>query len=144
MATTTAQMVRDARTWIRNWSPAEVEANLFAPDAYLVDVREPEELDEHGLIVGAHHVPRGMVELWADPASDQHRPGFDPGRRTILYCDTGARSALAADALRRLGYVDVGHLDGGLAAWTAAGLPVVGARMTARARTGPTRLEARR
>lgn len=128
MATTTEQMVRDARTWIRNLSPAEVEANLFVPDAFLVDIREPEELDDHGLIAGAFHAPRGLLEFWADPASALHRPEFDPERRTILYCTAGSRSALAADALRRLGYRDVGHLDGGLTAWVEAGLPVVGAR----------------
>lgn len=128
MATTTDQLVRTARTWIRNLSPAEVEANLFVPDAFLVDVREPEELDEDGLIAGAFHAPRGVVELWADPSCALHRPQFDPDRRTILYSQSGRRSALAADALRRLGYRDVGHLEGGLDAWVAAGLPVVGAR----------------
>lgn len=127
MATTTDQLVREARTWIRNLTPAEVEANLFVPDALLVDVREPEELSDDGLIAGAVHAPRGVLELRADPSSPQHRADFDPERRTILYCSTGERSALAADLLRRLGYRDVGHLDGGLVAWRAAGLPVVGA-----------------
>lgn len=127
MARTTDQLVREARTWIRNLTPAEVEANLFVPDALLVDVREPEELSDEGLIAGAVHAPRGVLELRADPSSPGHRAEFDPERRTILYCSTGERSALAADVLRRLGYRDVGHLDGGLAAWRAAGLPVVGA-----------------
>lgn len=137
MAITTDQLVREARTWIRNLSPAEVEANLFVPDAFLVDVREPEELDEDGLIAGAFHAPRGVLELWADPGCALHRPQFDPEHRTILYCDTGRRSALAADALRRMGYRDVGHLDGGLAAWAAAGLPVVGARTRSTATPRP-------
>ncbi len=123
---TTAQMVATARGRVRHLTPAEVEANLFGQDAVLVDIREPEELDEHGLIAGAVHAPRGLLEFWADPESPLHRREFDPNRRTILYCAAGSRSALAADVLQQLGYVDVAHLDGGLTAWKDAGLPVVG------------------
>ena len=46
-----------------------------------------------------------------------------PGRRVIVYCSTGARSALAARSLQELGYHDVAHLDGGLDAWTTEGGP---------------------
>lgn len=126
MTTTSAELVASARTRVRQLTPAELEANLFGQDVLLVDIREPEELDEHGLIAGAVHAPRGLLEFWADPASSLHRPEFDPRRPTILYCAAGSRSALAADVLQELGYVDVAHLDGGIAAWKAAGLPVVG------------------
>lgn len=126
MGTTAAALVARATGRVRELTPAQVEAHVLADDAILVDVREPEELDEHGLIAGAVHAPRGMLEFWADPTSPLHRPALDPGRRTILYCAVGSRSALAADALQELGYVDVSHLAGGLSAWTAAGLPVVG------------------
>lgn len=126
MTTTSAELVAAARSRIRHLTPAEVEANLFTQDALLVDIREPEELDEHGLIAGAVHAPRGLLEFWADPDGSLHRPEFDPGRRTILYCAAGSRSALAADVLQQMVYVDVAHLDGGFAAWKAAGLPVVG------------------
>ena len=64
-----------------------------------------------------------MLEFYADPTSPYHRLEFDPARRTILYCASGGRSALAARTLRDLGYADVAHLDGGLKAWIAAGLP---------------------
>jgi rhodanese-related sulfurtransferase len=66
-----------------------------------------------------------MLEFWVDPLSPDHRPEFDPRRRTIVYCDTGARSALAARLLRQLGYADAAHLDGGIEAWMWAGHPVV-------------------
>jgi rhodanese-related sulfurtransferase len=42
----------------------------------------------------------------------------------ILHCASGGRSALAALALRELGYERVAHLDGGFAAWKSAGRPV--------------------
>jgi rhodanese-related sulfurtransferase len=44
----------------------------------------------------------------------------------LLYCGDGARSTLAGMSLRTLGYTDVAQLDGGLVAWNAARLPVVG------------------
>jgi rhodanese-related sulfurtransferase len=48
----------------------------------------------------------------------------DPGARIVLYCGGGYRSALAADALQRMGYRDVISMDGGIRAWREAGLPV--------------------
>ena len=65
-----------------------------------------------------------MLEFYADPTSAYHRSEFDPSRRTILYCASGGRSALAADMLQALGYIRVAHLDGGLKAWQAAGLEI--------------------
>lgn len=126
MSTTISELVTTARTRIRNLTPAEVEAHVIAGEAVVVDLREPEELDEHGLIAGAYHVPRGLLEFWADPASPMHRPHLDPERTTILYCAAGSRSALAVETLQALGYRDVAHLEGGIQAWKQAGLPVAG------------------
>jgi rhodanese-related sulfurtransferase len=66
-----------------------------------------------------------MLEFYADPASPYHRRELDPSARTIVYCASGGRSALACDLLGQLGYADVANLDGGLKAWKAAGRPVV-------------------
>jgi rhodanese-related sulfurtransferase len=118
------QMVTDAKGRVENLSPATVGSELETGDVLLVDLREAEELRQHGRIAGAIHAPRGMLEFYADPASAYHRPDFDPDRRTILYCASGGRSALAADTLQALGYTHVAHLDGGLRAWQAAGLSI--------------------
>lgn len=126
MCTTVVQMVAAATRDTRGLTPAEVEAHQYAGTARLVDVREPDELDDDGLIAGASHVPRGLLEFWADPTSPSHRPELDPAVTTVLICGTGGRSALAATTLQRLGYRDVARLDGGLQAWTRAGLPVAG------------------
>ncbi|MEX1178261.1 MAG: rhodanese-like domain-containing protein [Nitriliruptor sp.] len=125
-STTVGDLVRDARSRIRGLTPSEVEAHTLGQESILIDVREPEELDDQGLIAGAFHVPRGLLEFWADPTSPSHRPMFDPARTTIVYCAAGSRSALAAAALLDLGYRDVAHLDGGIQAWEQAGLPVAG------------------
>jgi rhodanese-related sulfurtransferase len=123
-AKTAAHLVAEAKAQIENLSAEEVVGELQGGDALLVDLREAEERIEHGVIAGAVHAPRGMLEFYADPTSAYHRPDFDPARRTILYCASGGRSALAADTLQGLGYSRVAHLNGGVKAWREAGLAV--------------------
>ncbi len=65
-----------------------------------------------------------MIELRADPTSPYHNEALDPSRRTVLYCASGGRSALAAAALQELGYTNVAHLDGGFTNWAEAAQPV--------------------
>lgn len=122
----TGQAVHGASEGARHLSPAQVEAHLLARDATLVDIRESEERDEHGWIAGSIHVPRGLLESRADPASPLHRPELDPQRLTIVYGDVGDRSALAVGTLASLGYLDVAELDGGIVAWKQADAPVAG------------------
>ena len=122
-AKSASQMVADAKARVENLTPDMVSAE--AGTALLVDLREPEEIRNSGLIPGAIHAPRGMLEFYADPTSPYHRAEFNPERRTILYCASGGRSALAAETLKGLGYSNVAHLDGGLKAWQAAGMPIV-------------------
>lgn len=118
---TASQMVQEARQRVENLSVDQVAAELARGDAVLIDIREPGEQEQNGTIPGAVSAPRGMLEFWADPASPYHRPEFDPGRRLILHCASGGRSALAADTLQQLGYTKVAHLDGGFKAWAEAG-----------------------
>ncbi len=122
---TSAHLVAEAKGRIESLSPAAVAAELEGGDVLLVDLREAEERAQHGGIPGAIHAPRGMLEFYADPTSAYYHAAFDPDRRTILYCASGGRSALAADMLQLLGYDRIAHLDGGLKAWRDAGLPVV-------------------
>ncbi len=122
---TAAHLVAEAKSRIENLSPAVVAAELAGGDVLLVDIREAEERAQHGSIPGSLNTSRGMLEFYADPTSAYYRPVFDPGSRIILYCATGARSALAADMLQRLGYDRIAHLDGGFRAWQEAGLPTL-------------------
>jgi rhodanese-related sulfurtransferase len=121
---TAADLVADARADIENLSVEQVAKEADQDGVVVVDLREAEEIAATGRIPGAVHIPRGMLEFRADPASPYHDGAFDPAARTVLYCASGGRSALAAAALGQLGYVDVAHLAGGFAAWTEAGQPV--------------------
>jgi rhodanese-related sulfurtransferase len=123
--TTAAAMVAAAKQRVENLTVDQTAAELSGAETLLVDLREPEERAQHGVIPGAVHAVRGMLEFYADPTSPYHRPEFDPSRRVILHCASGGRSALAADLLRQLGYARVAHLDGGLRAWKESGQPVI-------------------
>lgn len=120
-----AQMIAEARGQVENLSPAEVAAEVSNGQALLLDVREAGEVLQKGMIPGAVAAPRGLLEFFADRSSRFYREEFLPERRTILYCASGERSALAAAALQQIGFTKVAHLDGGLEAWQAAEQPVV-------------------
>lgn len=124
MAMTVQQLVAQAKSQIRNLSVDEVAGELESGPVTLVDIREPDEVQRDGALPGAITAPRGLLEFLADPASPAHRPEFDPSSRTILYCASGGRSALAVQVLQSLGYTDVAHLDGGLKSWKEQGQPV--------------------
>jgi rhodanese-related sulfurtransferase len=118
-----ADMVAEARATIEELTVDELAGELASPNVVLVDLRETDELAVAGSIPRAVHVPRGTLEFQADPASRYHNPALRPERRVILLCATGARSALAAATLARMGYHDVAHLDGGIDAWIESGRP---------------------
>src|SRR5262245_40720991 len=112
-------MVKAAKAEVPGISPTETAA-LIEKGALVVDVRDPPELQAGGKVKGAVNVSRGMLEFRADPTSPYHNPVFDPGKTVILYCASGGRSALAAKALRDLGYQDVRNL-GAFKDWVESG-----------------------
>ena len=79
-----------------------------------VDLRDVRELWREGLIPGAFHCPRGMLEFWFDPDSPYHRDVFgDENKEYVLFCAAGWRSALAAKALKDMGFENISHIEGG-------------------------------
>ena len=122
MSKTVAELVAEAMAQVENVSPKDAAAASAEGEAVLLDVREPVEWEHH--IAGAVQVPRGILEFVADPASPRHNADLDPARRTIVYCRSGHRAALAGATLKTLGYENVANLEGGITAWQEAGLPV--------------------
>lgn len=121
---TAAGLVAEARQSVENLTVEEFAARIEAGGAVVVDLREAAERIDNGWIPGSVHAPRGMLEFHADPTSPYHLDALEPSRPVLLYCASGGRSALAAIALRTLGYDDVAHLDGGFKAWVATSGPV--------------------
>ena len=89
-----------------------------------VDIRDVRELEREGMIPGAFHAPRGMLEFWVDPKSPYFKPIFGEGKRLVLYCASAWRSSLATETLQKMGVPRVCHLEGGFSAWKKAGLAV--------------------
>ncbi len=83
---------------------------------HLVDVREQDEWSR-GHLPAAQHLGKGIIERDIETVIP------DTTARIVLYCGGGYRSALAADALRQMGYTNVASMDGGWRAWTEANLP---------------------
>ena len=125
---TARQLVDEAMAVVRTVALDEARALHAAGTSLFVDLRDVRELEREGVIPGAVHAPRGMLEFWVDPASPYFHKAFEgaaEGRRPlVLFCAAGWRSALAAKSLKEMGFDDVCHVEGGFSAWKAAGAPV--------------------
>jgi rhodanese-related sulfurtransferase len=112
------KIVNEAKSRIRETN-IEAYKKWLAEGAtpLLVDVREDKEFDA-GHAKGAVHIGKGVIER------DIESEVPDKSTPMVLYCGGGFRSALAADALQRMGYTDVKSLDGGWRAIQASDLPL--------------------
>lgn len=123
MAKTAAEMVAEAKARVEAIAPEEAATR---DDVLFLDVREPGELAA-GKVAGAVNVPRGTLEFKADPSSATHEAALSEalksGKTIVTYCAMGGRAAMAAAALKDLGYENVRHM-GGFKDWESKGLPV--------------------
>ncbi|MCW5579777.1 MAG: rhodanese-like domain-containing protein [Luteimonas sp.] len=115
------QLVAAANARITTLTVDEARALLGDPGVQFVDIRDVRELEREGMVPGAFHAPRGMLEFWVDPDSPYFKPVFGEDRRFVLYCQSGWRSALATAALQDMGLANVAHVGGGFHAWKDAG-----------------------
>lgn len=118
MARTFQDFVKDAMTRIREVSSEEVLRKTQRGEAAVyLDVREAEEY-QRGHLPGALLIPRGVLEAQAPQLLR------DPGVEIVVYCQSGMRSALAADVLQQMGYRNVASMAGGFRGWSELGGPV--------------------
>ena len=118
------QMVAEAKARIKTISLEEARARHGKDGVVFVDLRDVRELDREGMIPGAYHCPRGMLEFWIDPESPYHKDVFASGKSFVFYCNGAWRSALATDVAQQMGLAPVCEMDGGFTAWKQAGFPV--------------------
>ena len=108
-------LVDDARERVTETTVEAVHDRRANGEAFtLVDVREDAEWDR-SRIPGAIHIGKGVIERDAEAQF----PDLDAP--VVLYCGGGYRSALAADAMRQMGYTRVESMDGGFRGWREAG-----------------------
>ncbi len=119
-----AQLCAEAEAAIETWPVDKALEHLEDDAVVFVDLRDVRELWREGTIPGALHVPRGMLEFWVDPESPYARDVFQSGKRFVLFCNMGWRSALATKAVQDMGLAPACHIGGGFTAWREAGGPV--------------------
>ena len=114
-----AELLRQVKDRIAEVDPRDVHDIVSnGNSAVVVDVREQHEYDE-GRLPGAVHVPRGHLETRIENTVK------DKDARVILYCQSGNRSAFAADTLaNQLGYTNVESMTGGITLWKDRGFEV--------------------
>ncbi len=112
------RLVNDAKSRISEISPAETQKKLESGASFhFIDVREDNEWDQ-GHATGAKHLGKGIIERDIESQVPDH------SAEVILYCGGGYRSALAADALEKMGYTRVFSMSGGYKEWVSLRLPV--------------------
>jgi rhodanese-related sulfurtransferase len=118
------QLVAEANAAIETIQAAEAMQLLNRVEVAFIDIRDLPELERDGIIPGAIHAPRGMLEFLADPESPYHKDVFASDKQLLLYCASGSRSALATQRLKEMGMNRIAHVGGGLKAWKEASGPV--------------------
>ena len=124
MQKSSQSLVDEANAAITTYSVEQIVARLQDPQLQLIDVRDVRELEREGIIPGAFHAPRGMIEFWVDPASPYFKPIFAEKKEFVFFCAAGWRSALTTKTVQEMGLSPVAHIAGGFSAWKAAGAPV--------------------
>ena len=112
-------IVNDAKKRIRETNVSEVKKRMDRGDTFvLIDVREESEWNDNHL-PKAIHLGKGILER------DIENTVPEKEAEIILYCGGGYRSALAADNLQKMGYINVLSMDGGFKGWRDAGHPLI-------------------
>ena len=120
MALNVKQMIEAANAAVPRVSPAQAREMIAQGNTLIVDVRDGPEVEKSGMIEGAVHVSRGMLEFLADPESPYHDKHFDKNKAVVLYCASGGRSALSGKLLKDMGYTNVHNL-GAFKDWVESG-----------------------
>lgn len=117
------QLVAEAEKRSKGISVEAAKKRVGDASTVFVDIRDVRELEREGMIPGAFHAPRGMLEFWVDPASPYYKPVFTHDKTFILYCQADWRATLAAATLGEMGMTNVLHLEGGFGEWRKTGGP---------------------
>ncbi len=100
-------------------SAADAVAKVKSGEMTVIDCREAAELRASGTAMGGVHVPLSLLTMKADPRSPDFDKRLDPSKPIAIFCASGGRSGMGAQALQRLGYE--AHNIGGFGDWVSAG-----------------------
>jgi rhodanese-related sulfurtransferase len=117
-------LLAEARLQLTRVTPHEAQT-LVLGGGLILDTRQDTDRWANGVIDGAVHAPRTVLEWVVDPASghqDSSVTALD--QPLVVMCNEGYSSSLAAHTLQRLGFCRATDMIGGFAAWQSAGLPI--------------------
>ena len=117
------KMLADADAAVSSVDVETAAGLLDRDDHVMVDIRDIRELQRDGMVPGAFHAPRGMLEFWIDEASPYHKPVFAEDKTFVFYCASGWRSLLAAKTAQEMG-LKVKSMRGGFGEWKKKSHPV--------------------
>ncbi|THD60008.1 MAG: rhodanese-like domain-containing protein [Bradyrhizobium sp.] len=120
MATNVKQMMEAAHAAVPKITPAQAREMIAKGNTLVVDVRDAPEVKKSGMVAGAVHVSRGMLEFRADPESPYYDKNFAKDKTVILYCASGGRAALGGKVLKDMGYDQVYNV-GAFKDWAESG-----------------------
>ena len=113
-------LLEEANNLVERLNYAEAIKLIETSKTVIIDVREESEVFNQGIIKGAIHIPRGLIEFKLAPDSSDNLIHIDDETNLLLYCAGGYRSALAAKTLLELGYKNVYNI-GGFNEWCNSG-----------------------
>jgi rhodanese-related sulfurtransferase len=120
------ELVDEANQVIETLDPSKVKLMTDNNECTLIDVRDIRELWKEGTVKNSKHIPRGMLEFWLDPQSSYFKENkLESGKKMILFCALGMRSALSAKSLVDMGFTNVAHVNGGFDAMKQNGFEIV-------------------
>jgi len=127
MSRTFNQMAAEALADVPSISPEEAHRRMAAdPKVLMIDVRDAADIAATGIIPGAVAISYGALTYQADtevPEGWRSAQLADRSRPIITTCILGPLGALGGKLLHDMGFTDVSILEGGVQAWTDAGLP---------------------
>lgn len=129
MALTFQQLVGTAKENVSGISSADAREKIKAnPNTFVIDVQDAADAGACGLIPSSANISLGMLPIRADlelPERMRDERLADRSRPVLVTCGAGGQAALGAYILKQMGFTDVAYIDGGTAAWKAAGFDVL-------------------
>ena len=117
-------LIIKAKKSIRHLTAEEAVKLHVDKNNLFIDLRDIREISKSGRILGAKHVPRGMLEFWIDPNSPYHKEFFNQDFHFIFYCASGWRSALSTETANNIVLLNTSHMLGGLSRWVKLNGPI--------------------
>jgi rhodanese-related sulfurtransferase len=101
-------------------APKDFETALSNQGIQILDVRTLAEYQ-------SGHVKNSLLADWTNPTEFKERVAhLDKTKPVYAYCLSGVRSGQAAEWMQKNGFETVFNLEGGIAAWKKAGMPLEG------------------